>query len=151
MKISEKTLKWILRLYPPLLLQRIWIQGIFPEFKGASVKINRSIITLNFGNAIFGGTISTATDPFYALLFGQLLKHKGYNISIWVKSSHVKFVKPARTDLYYTIIITDEMIKEAEDELNKNGAFLKSYPIHLYNNKGVLHAIAQNEIYIRKK
>lgn len=151
MKVSENTLKWGMRLYPPLLLQRIWIRNIDAGFKGADVKINRSLITLNFGKAIFGGTIYTATDPFYAMLFGQLLKHKGYNISVWLKGASIQFLRPGRTDLFYHIKITNEMINEAEEALNKNGVFIKSYSIEIYSKTGDLYAIAKNEIYIRKK
>lgn len=151
MKVSENMLKWGMRLYPPLLLQRIWVQSIDSGFKGAHVKINRSFITLNFGKAIFGGTIYTATDPFYAMLFGQLLKHKGYHISVWLKSASIQFLRPGRTDLYYHITITDDMINEVEEALNKNGVFIKSYSIKIYSKTGDLYAIAKNEIYIRKK
>lgn len=151
MKVSENTLKWGMRLYPPLLLQRIWIRNIDAGFKGADVKINRSLITLNFGKAIFGGTIYTATDPFYAMLFGQLLKHKGYRISVWLKGASIQFLRPGRTDLFYQIKITNEMINEAEEALNKTGVFIKSYSIEIYSKTGDLYAIAKNEIYIRKK
>lgn len=151
MKVSENTLKWGMRLYPPLLLQRIWIRNIDNGFKGADVKINRSLITLNFGKAIFGGTIYTATDPFYAMLFGQLLKHKGYQISVWLKGASIQFLRPGRTDLYFRVSITDEMINEAEEALNKKGVFIKSYSIEIYSKTGDLYAIAKNEIYIRKK
>ena len=149
MKVSENTLKWGMRLYPPLLLQRIWVKKIHPGFRGADVKINRSLLTLNFGKAIFGGTIYTATDPFYAMLFGQILKHKGYTISVWLKSAGIQFLKPARTDLYYSITITDEMVAEAETELNTKGTFVKTYPIEVYDSNGSLCALAKNEIYIR--
>lgn len=151
MIVSENTLKWGMRLYPPLLFQRIWIQNIDSGFRGAYVKINRSLITLNFGKAIFGGTIYTATDPFYAMLFGQLLRHKGYNISVWLKSASIQFLRPGRTDLYYRIVITDEMVDEIEKELKANAVFVKSYSIKIYSKNGDLYAIAKNEIYIRKK
>jgi hypothetical protein len=151
MKVSENMLKWGMRLYPPLLLQRIWVQSIDSGFKGVDVKINRSLITLNFGKAIFGGTIYTATDPFYAMLFGQLLKHKGYHISVWLKGVSIQFLRPGRTDLHYRISITDDMINEVEEALNKKGVFVKSYSIEIYSKTGNLYAIAKNEIYIRKK
>ena len=151
MKVSENILKWGMRLYPPLLLQRIWIQNIASGFKSADIKINRSLLTLNFGKAIFGGTIYTATDPFYAMLFGQILKHKGYNVSVWLKSASIQFLKPGRTDLYYHIQMTDEMILEAEEVLNNKGVFVKSYTIEIYSKTKDLYAVAKNEIYIRKK
>ena len=151
MQVSENILKWGMRLYPPLLLQRIWVQKIDKDFKGAEVKINRSLFTLNFGKAIFGGTIYAGTDPFYAMLFGQILRNKNYQITIWLKSASIQFLKPARTDLYYKIRITDEMISEMENELHSKAVFVKTYPIEVYSKSGELCAIAKNEIYIRKK
>lgn len=149
MKVSENTLKWGMRLYPPLLLQRIWVKKVHPDFRGADVKINRSLITLNFGKAIFGGTIYTATDPFYAMLFGQVLKHKGYPVSVWLKSAGIRFLKPAINSLHYRILISDEMVAEAETELKTKGVFVKTYLIEVYDTNGVLCALAKNEIHIR--
>ncbi len=151
MKVSENILKWGMRLYPPLLLQRIWVQKIHKDFKGADIKINRSLFTLNFGKSIFGGTIYSGTDPFYAMLFGQILRNKNYHITIWLKSASIQFLKPARTDLFYKIHITEEMIKEAETGLNNKGVFVKTYAIEVYSKNKELTAIARNEIYIRKK
>jgi len=151
MTLSENSLKWGMRLYPPLLLQRIWVQKIHKNFRGADVKINRSLFTLNFGKAIFGGTIYTATDPFYAMLFGQIFRHKNYDISVWLKSASIQFLKPARTNLHYSIIITDEMLIEAEEALSSKGVFVKTYHIEIYSKNNMLTAIAKNEIYIRKK
>jgi hypothetical protein len=67
------------------------------------------------------------------------------------KSASIQFLRPGRTDLYYRISITDEMINEVEEALNKNGVFIKSYSIEIYSKTGDLYAIAKNEIYIRKK
>lgn len=151
MKVSENLLKWGMRLYPPLLLQRIWVQKIGKDFKSAEIKINRSLFTLNFGKAIFGGTIYSATDPFYAMLLGQILRNKNYSITIWLKSASIQFLKPGRSDLFYSIVITDEMIKEVETEINSKELFVKSYTIEVYSKNKELTAIAKNEIYIRKK
>lgn len=151
MKISENSLKWVMRLYPPLLLQRIWVQKIYKNFRGADIKINRSLFSLNFGIAIFGGTIYSATDPFYAMLLGQILRNKNYGITVWLKSASIKFLKPGRCDLYYSIVITDEMVQEIEEILNSSGVFTKSYTIEIYSKDKILHAIAKNEIYITKK
>jgi acyl-coenzyme A thioesterase PaaI-like protein len=151
MKASENNIKWLMRLYPPMLFQRIWVQKIHKGFRGADIKINHSLFTINFGKAIFGGTIFSATDPFYAILFGQILKHKGYNITVWLKSASIQYIKPGRTNLFYSIKITDEMINEVETELNNNGVIVKTYTIEVFSKTGELCAVAKNEIYIRKK
>ena len=149
MKISANSLKWLMRFYPPMLFQRIWVKKIEKDFTSITVKINRSFFTSNLGNSIFGGTIFSATDPFYALLFGQIMLRKGFKITVWLKSAEIQYLKPGRTDLFYTTVITDEMISEAENALVNKGKFIKEYPIDIYDKHGDLCATALNEIYIR--
>jgi acyl-coenzyme A thioesterase PaaI-like protein len=149
MTVSEYTLTWLMRLYPPLFFQRIWVRKIHRGFRGADVKINRSLFTTNFGRSIFGGTIFAATDPFYALLFGQILQRKGFRLTVWLKSAEIHYLKPGRTDLYYTIRITDEMIEEAVSSLKKEGKFVRAYPVEIYDRSGELCATVLNEVYVR--
>lgn len=149
MKISERGLKWLMCFYPPMFFQRIWVERVHPGFRGIDVKINRSLFTSNLGNSIFGGTIFSATDPFYALLFGQIMQRKGFKITVWLKSAQIQYIKPWRTDLFYTIRITDAMIADAEEALRNDGKFAKPYPIEIFNTHGELCATALNEVYIR--
>lgn len=149
MKISENSLKWLMRLYPPMLFQRIWVKKIDKDFRGIDVKINRSLFTTNLGSATFGGTIFAATDPFYALLIGQIMQHKGFKITVWLKSAEIQYLKPARKDLHYSIKIDDEMINEVELAISNEGKFVKTYPIEIFDTTGDLCVIALNEVYIR--
>jgi acyl-coenzyme A thioesterase PaaI-like protein len=147
--MTENTLKWLMRFYPPLFFQRIWVKKIDKGFKAIEVKINRSLFTTNLGNSIFGGTIFSATDPFYALLFGQVLRQKGYHVTVWLKSAQINYLKPGRSNLHFRIEVNDEMIAEAEQTLQQQGKFIKAYPIHVYDRSDVLCATAINEVYIR--
>ncbi len=149
MKISENSLKWLMRFYPPMFFQRIWVKKIDKDFRGIDVKINRSLFTTNLGSATFGGTIFAATDPYYALLIGQIMQHRGFKITVWLKSAEIQYLKPARKDLHYSIKIDDEMIKEVEHAITSEGKFVKTYPIEIYDTIGDLCVIAQNEVYIR--
>ncbi len=138
-----------MRLYPPLLVQRIWVQGFDKGFKGVRVKVSKSILNKNFNSSIFGGTIFSAADPFYALLFHQVLMRRGYTVRVWLKSAQIQYLKPGRTNLYFKINITEEDIKEAEEVLNTVGKFVKAYPIEMYDKDG-LHCVSViNEVYIR--
>src|ERR1700712_82671 len=111
MVVSERLLKWAIRFYPPLLLQRIWVVKFDKGFLGAEVKIIKSILNKNYNNTIFGGTLFAAADPFYPLLFYQALVGKGYKIKIWSKSSEIKFIKPGTTNLHFKINITNSNIE----------------------------------------
>ena len=149
MIVSEKTLKWGLCLYPPLLFQRIWVRRFHQGFRGVDVKINKSLFNKNYNGSIFGGTIYAATDPFYALLFDQLLQREGFKIRVWLKSASIQYLKPGRSDLYFTIYISDEMLNDAITALNTTGKFVKAYPMEILNKDGELCATVNNEVYIR--
>lgn len=149
MAISENTLKWIMRFYPALFFQRIWVIKFEKGFRGVRVKINKSLLNRNYNNSIFGGTIFSAADPFYPLLFHQVLTKKGFNIIAWSKSAEIRYLKPALTDLYFSIGISDEAIAECERELNSTGKCLKTCPIDIYDKNGQLCASLFIEIYVR--
>lgn len=149
MKVSEKTLKWALCFYPPLLFQRIWVKKFHTGFRGVDVKINKSLFNKNYNGSIFGGTIYAATDPFYALLFDQLLQRQGFKVRVWLKSASIQYLKPGRKDLYFTIRVTDEMLNEAIEALQTNGKFVKAYPMEIVDRHGELCATVMNEVYVR--
>lgn len=149
MVISENVLKWVLRFYPPLLFQRIWVIGFEKGFRGVKVKVNKSLLNNNYNNSIFGGTIFAAADPFYPILFHQVLTNKGYKVLVWMKSAEIKFLKPGRTDLVFTISLTDADIEEAEDILNTIGKHVKAYPIAMYDKTGEMCVEVLSEVYIR--
>lgn len=149
MKISENALKWLMRIYPPFLFQRIWVRKVHRGFSGVDVKINRSLFTTNLGNSIFGGTIFSAADPFYALLFGQMARHKGLRVTVWLKSAEIQYLKPGKTDLHYSILITPGMANEAMTILQQEGKYVKAFPIEIFDRSGTLCAVVSNEIYMR--
>lgn len=151
MIVSERTLKWALCLYPPLFFQRIWVKRFHPGFRGVDVKISNSFLNRNYNGSIFGGSIYAATDPFYAILFDQLMQRSGFKVRVWLKSASIQYLKPGLTSLYFTLLVTDEMIDEAKAALNTTGKFVKSYPMELYNKQGELCATVQNEVYLRTK
>jgi len=149
MIVSEKTLQWGLCFYPPLLFQRIWVRRFHSGFRGVDVKINKSLFNKNYNGSIFGGTIYAATDPFYALLFDQLLQREGFKVRVWLKSASIQYLKPGRSTLYFTIIVTDEMLNDAITALNTTGKFVRAYPMEILNKQGEICATVMNEVYVR--
>jgi acyl-coenzyme A thioesterase PaaI-like protein len=150
MIVSERLLKWAIRFYPPLFFQRIWVQRFGKDFRSVEVKINKSIFNSNYNKSIFGGTIFAAADPFYALLFDQILQRRGYQVRVWLKSAQINYLKPGRTNLYFKIVIGEGDIAEAEHILNTVGKFVKAFPVEMYNKEGELCVSLTNEVYVRK-
>lgn len=149
MVVSENMLKWAMRIYPPLFFQSIWVKKFEKGFRGVDVKIIKSPFNSNYNRSIFGGTIFSASDPFYALLFDQILQRKGFKVRVWLKSAEIKYLKPGRSNLYFTVHLSDEEIDEVCHTLKTVGKHIKSYPIEIFNKQGVLCVVVMNEVYIR--
>ena len=149
MQVSERVLKWAMRLYPPLLLQRIWVQNFVRGFTGVQVKINKSLFNINYNRSIFGGSIFSAADPFYPILFHQVLRKRGYKPLIWVKRSEIDFIKPGNKSLYFRISITEHDVAEACSALDAGNKFVKTYPIEIFDIEGQLCSLVHTEIYIK--
>ena len=149
MVVSENILKWALRFYPPLFLQRIWIVKFDKGFRGVQVKITKSLLNKNYNNSIFGGTIFAAADPFYPVLFHQVFIHKGYKVIAWSKSSEIQYIKPGLTNLYFKISLSEQEIDDAETLLNTTGKYIKTHPIDIYDKHGEICVSVRNEIYVR--
>lgn len=113
------------------------------------MKIWKSFLNTNYNNSIFGGTIFSASDPFYAMLFDQVLKRKGFTVRVWLKSANIQYLKPGRTNLYFKISLSEDDIKEAEEALHSVGKFVKAFPLEILNSKGEVCASVINEVYVR--
>lgn len=150
MLYSPKSLKWLLRIYPPFLFQRIWVQNIHIDFQGVDVKIIKSIFNKNTNKTIFGGTIFSAVDPFYAILIDQRLQSHGFkNTVAWLKSASIAYKKPGSTNLKFTIKISDDDFNTCMDTLKSRGRMIKTFSVEILNDENEVCAIATNEIYIR--
>jgi hypothetical protein len=149
MKVSENTLKWIMRFYPPLLFQRIWVVSFRKDFRGVKVKVFQSILNKNYNGSIFGGTIFSAADPFYPVLFERVLNTSGRKLRIWSKSSKINFLKPALTSLTFSIILSDADMHLAINTLEADGKYEHSFLIEIYDDNSEVCASLVNEVYIR--
>lgn len=151
MKVTANTLKWMLRFYPPLFFQRIWVIKFANDFTSVEVKINRSLLNMNYNKSIFGGTIFSASDPFYALLFDQILRLHGFKTRVWLKSASIQYLKPGHGDLFFKIDIHQTEVDEAVTTLKAGEKFIKAYPLEIFNKKGELCALVSNEVYVRNR
>ncbi len=149
MIVSENLLKWALRFYPPMFVQRIWVQKFGKGFTSVEVKINKSIFNKNFNNSIFGGTLFSAADPFHVIMFDQILNRRGYKVRSWLKSAQIEYIKPGRSSLYFKITLTEEDIATAEQILSTVGKYIKSFPVNMYDKSGELCVVMMAEVYIR--
>ena len=149
MKLTPFRARWMMNLYPPLLINRICVRSISDDFKTVRVRIKKSWLNRNLQGTIFGGTIFSAADPFYALMYWQVFKQKGFRCEAWLKSAEIEYFKPGSTDLDICFTLTDTDIDEAISELEKNGRFQKSQSLHITTTTGEICAKVTTHVYLR--
>lgn len=149
MILSERFGKWVLNAYPPFIFNRIKIQKISNGYQSCVVKIKKSIFNRNMNGTIFGGSLFSASDPFYAILYWQIFERKGYKVQTWLKSAEIHYMRPADRALYLEFSISDEQIAEAEQSLNSIGKYKHTHEVRYCDADGDIYVIAKTEVYIR--
>jgi len=149
MKLKAWQVKWMLRIFPALLFSRVWVKYMSNDFKSCTVSVKPSILNRNLQRTIFGGTIFSAFDPWFALMFWQIFAHRGQKLEAWLKSAEIDYKKPAATRLSIQFNISDADIAEAEAALASEGRFQKWMKAEAINTDGVVCAEARLLVYIR--
>jgi acyl-coenzyme A thioesterase PaaI-like protein len=147
--LSERRGKWLLSLYPTLLFSRIRITHVGPGFRSCTVRIARSLITRNLNGTTFGGTIFSAADPFYAVMYWQIFARRGIRVQTWLKSARVRYLKPAATALTLEFALTDEDVERAAGELEREGRFTRTHSVEVVDTHGRTCAVVETEVYLR--
>lgn len=143
-------MKWFLRFYPPFLFQRIWVKSIQEDFMRIDIKIYKSFLNINSNRTIFGGTIFSAADPVYPLLFSQLFKLHGLPQTItWLKSASIDYKKPGRSTLTLQVDIRKHQLEEALKKIHSEGKVVQSFTAEIKDKTGEICATTKSEIYVR--
>lgn len=139
-----------MRFYPPLLFQRIWVRHFDTDFLGVDVKIFKSLFNINYNKSIFGGTMYAAADPFYAVLYYQAMRRKGYKVIVWQKAAEIFYLKPGMSNLHFKIAITGNEIDALSQALDETGKAEQYCTLEMKDVRGEVCARVISLVYIRK-
>lgn len=151
MKASENTLSWLLRFYPPLFFQRIWVKKFHKGFTGVDVKVGKSFLNINYNRSVFGGTIYSAVDPFLPVLFFQIFAHLGDEVIVWQKAADIEFIKPAYQSLFFSITLAPADIDDAIRIVRSGEKYIRSFRVSITNAEGDECAVMNSTVYVRQK
>ena len=105
MKVNAKIYRIALNLWPCISGTGGKITYISDDFRELDVKLPLSWRSRNKVGTIFGGSMYASTDPFFMLMFIQIL---GPKFVVWDKGCTIRFKKPAKKTLFAKFLITDE-------------------------------------------
>jgi hypothetical protein len=121
---------------------------ISPDFHSMRVKIPLNWRTRNRVGTIFGGSIYGAVDPFYMLMFMEIL---GKDFIVWDKGAEIKFIKPGISTLHADFKITPEMLNDVKTKVLQNGSYVFDILAPIQDAKGIVHAEVKKIMYVATK
>ncbi|MBC8406838.1 MAG: YiiD C-terminal domain-containing protein [Planctomycetes bacterium] len=128
--------RWLLNLYPPFLFQRIKIMDVDPGYRWMKVRMKKSLLTKNLNGSAFGGSIYSAADPWFPILYWQTLARQGYALECWLKAATADFKKPARSHLYLHFELPESDVEHAMDHLDRFGRSVRKNTVQVIDTEG---------------
>jgi Domain of unknown function (DUF4442) len=118
------------------------------DWQEVHLRLRRNIWSYNYVGTIFGGSLFSAADPFYMLMWYHIL---GKSYIVWDKSAAIRFRRPGTGALYARLSIEDEAIVRIQKEVAEHGEV--NYPCHIHwlDAAGVIHAEIDRVVYIAGK
>jgi acyl-coenzyme A thioesterase PaaI-like protein len=142
-------MRWMLNWFPPLLFQRIKVLSISDDFLHVHMCARKSIWNRNLNGTIFGGTISTAADPVFPVMYWQALEHRGLPLQTWLMAANARFLKPGATHLDFHFRLSEDDIDSAEEELERRGKAVRTHVAQALDHSGEVCAEFELVSYMR--
>ena len=118
------------------------------DLQTIKIKIPLSYKNSNYLGTMFGGAMSSATDPIYMI---QLITILGSNYVVWDKAASIKFKRPGNQTLYADFKISKEFIEEIKNNVKLNNETQYNLKVDLKDKDGNVYAEVEREIYIASK
>ena len=148
MKVTPKTLKRLINLYPPYLGAGVRIKYISEDWRELHTSMSLRWYNKNAVGTHFGGSLYSMVDPHLMLLLIRLLG-KGY--WIWDKSAEIEFIKASDKTVTATIKISGNDLEEIKHRTENGDKHLHEFMIEIIDEDNDLVAKVRKILYVRKK
>lgn len=144
--LKTTLLRWGLNLFPAYLGTGATVSFLSDDFQEVHVRIPWNWRTRDHLGKIFGGSLYGAVDPVYPMM---LKKNLGENYTVEDEEATVRFLKPARTDLYGRFKIDDEELDRIRNELEHHDSVTRVYSVDLLDDNDTAYARVDKTFTIR--
>ena len=141
---------WLMRLFPPLLVNGVWPTAVSDDFRQITVRIRKFRLNTNFSGAIWGGALLAAVDPWHGMLLFVLMNRNGLDCKVASTAVSAEFIKAAKTSLTMQLQVTPEQEQLAVDTIRRGERFEMDFPCEAVNAAGEVCFRAMVRIYLRR-
>lgn len=146
--LKSKSFRTAMNWYPMFFATGAKIKFWSADWSEVHLRLTLNIWTRNYVKTIFGGSMFSATDPFYVIMFMHML---GKGFVVWDKSANIKFKRPAKIPLYMLFKISPELLEKVKDEVKTSGETTHIAHLQWIDKEKNVYAELERTIYIADK
>lgn len=146
MKASR--LRWLMNIWPPFLAAGIRVREVTPDYRRVRVEMVAWGLNRNYVGTHFGGSLFAMTDPFYMLMYLNLL---GSDYIVWDHSASIRYVKPGRGRVHAIFELADEDLQRVHDHTRAGEKFLHEHSVEVLDSQHEVVAKIDRTLYFKRK
>lgn len=147
-RVSARTLRRILNLWPPFLFTGIRVLQIADDFRGARVELRMRPWNRNYVGTHFGGSLFAMTDPFWMLL---VLNALGDGYIVWDQAGEITFLRPGRGTVRADFRVEEAVLDELRNAAAGSDKVLRWFETDVVDAAGDTVARVRKQLYVRRK
>lgn len=124
------------------------ITYIAADWREIRIRLPLNLRTRNYVGTIFGGSMYGAVDPIYMVM---LIRCLGPEYVVWDKAASIRFRRPGRATLHARFVLDEAELDAVRAALAGAPAIDRTYRVELADAEGVVHAVIEKVIHIRRK
>lgn len=148
--VTEKP--WVFRclmyLYPPYFGTGVKVAYVSDDFSKIRLEMPLRFYNRNMFGTHFGGSLYAMSDPFYCIMLTKLL---GDDYVVWDHGADITFVKPGRSKVTCDLHLSLEEVNRVRQEAQSGEAVRPHYKVDVIDENGVVVAVIDKRLYVRKK
>ena len=149
--LKPSELKRMLNFWFPFLLNRIRITSIANDFHEIQVMLKHSFWNRNPNKSVWGGSITSALDPFFPVMMKQIILSRGIRTDFLSKAVHVEFIRQVKTNIFFQFKITEKEVINAEKNLSNDGKYEGWHSVNGIDADGNVCVNGKVQVYLRKR
>ncbi len=135
-----------LNVWPPLLFTGIHVDEITSDYRRIRVRLRHTPFTSNYFGTLYGGSLFSMTDPFWAIM---MLRNLGSGYVVWDAAGEITFVKAVRATVFATFELDQAILDEVRAATADGAKVLRWFETDLVTADGTLVARTRKQLHIR--
>ncbi len=146
-QFSAAQLRDFMNQWAPYVGAGIEVTHVGDDFRTAVVRLTLQQGNQNFFGTHFGGSLSAMTNPFYVLLFANVL---GPDYIVWDTVQNIRYILPGRGVAQARFELTERDIEMARERTANGEKYEPVFTVDIVDEASAVIATVQQTLYIRR-